>query len=146
MTPKNPVAVPPRDGYGARENTSQGSAGRAGSRSPIREPAPRTPAGAGIPSHAGEAGAAPAPAGLRGAEWRRAVRDAQAGKRRKTPATKRPALPVPVSGATLTATARCGGCEWTEGPGTAAAVDKAADKHVSVGHPTATIAEPGSAA
>jgi hypothetical protein len=44
----------------------------------------------------------------------------------------------------LTAAAHCiGRCEWTAGPGPAADVDRAAKKHVSVGHPTAVVAELG---
>ena len=41
----------------------------------------------------------------------------------------------------MTATAHCLGCDWTAGPGPAADVDKAADKHTGPGHPTATITE-----
>ena len=141
--PTDPAADLPRVGRAAKAEPG----GPAVAPTPRAAAGGKTPAGAGIPPHAGEAGAAPAPAGLRGAEWRKAVREAQAGKRRTKPARRpTPALPVPVSGATLTATAHCNGCDWTEGPGTAAAVDRAADKHVSVGHPTATIAELGGAA
>lgn len=43
---------------------------------------------------------------------------------------------------TLTATAHCHRCDWTAGPGNPAVVDKAAEKHVAVGHPTAVVAEP----
>lgn len=45
-------------------------------------------------------------------------------------------------GVTLTATARCQGCDWTAGPGPQADVDKAAEKHTRKGHPTAVVAEP----
>ena len=41
----------------------------------------------------------------------------------------------------LTATARCHGCDWTA-EGKPAEVDKAADKHTGAGHPTATEAVP----
>jgi hypothetical protein len=43
---------------------------------------------------------------------------------------------------TLTATAHCHGCDWTTGPATMAAADKAAEKHTRPGHPTATMATP----
>lgn len=45
----------------------------------------------------------------------------------------------------LAATAHCiGRCDWTAGPGDAAEVDKAAEKHAGkpLKHPTATVAEP----
>ncbi len=113
--------------------------------SPGRGRTPRSPAG-GL-------GASPAPpAGLQGAEWRKAVEAARSGNRRKTTRTtgKRPAqtagLP-PVSGAVpLIATATCGGCEWTAGPGSMADVDRASDRHVARGHSTAVSAELGGAA
>ena len=100
-------------------------------------------------------GAVPAgPKPLRGAEWRQAVKDAQSGRakaqRRKPGRTARgqqapaPAPILPAAGpvSALTATASCGSCEWTAGPGDAGEVDKAAEKHVRPGHATATIAEP----
>ena len=43
---------------------------------------------------------------------------------------------------TLTIAARCLRCGWTAPPGTMADADRAAEKHTSPGHPTATIAEP----
>ena len=104
---------------------------------------PRTPA-------VGE-GASPLPsAGLQGAEWRKAAKAAEAKGRRKTTrpaATSKQAapalsLPPPSPGsAALTATASCTGCEWTAGPGPAADVDRAAEKHVGRGHSTAVAAE-----
>jgi hypothetical protein len=45
----------------------------------------------------------------------------------------------------MTATARCHGCDWTAGPGPAADIDRAAQKHTRQGHPTATCATPGAA-
>lgn len=43
----------------------------------------------------------------------------------------------------LTATAACHACEWSAPAGTAAQVDKAAQRHTTVtGHPTATQATP----
>lgn len=42
----------------------------------------------------------------------------------------------------MTAIAHCLRCGWTAGPGAVPAVDRAADKHTSPGHPTATIATP----
>ena len=106
--------------------------------------APRTPAGA---VRRAEAAAPAGPKALRGAEWRQAVKAAQAKtRRRKTTPAANPAIPLPnlpaASGVPLTATADCGGCDWTAGPGTGDDVDKAAEKHVRVGHPTVTIAEP----
>lgn len=41
----------------------------------------------------------------------------------------------------VTAAARCLRCSWTSA-GAWAAVDKAADKHTAVDHPTATVATP----
>ena len=35
--------------------------------------------------------------------------------------------------------AHCLGCDWTEGPGPVADVDRAAEKHTAKGHPTATV-------
>ena len=92
-------------------------------------------------------------AGLQGAEWRKAVKDAQAkNRRRKTTRTtsKRPAQtidPSPASpgSAPLIATASCAGCEWTAGPGSMADVDRAADKHLARGHSIAVSAELGGA-
>ena len=101
----------------------------------------RTPAGAG---QRRAEGAAPAGQALRGEEWRKAAKAAAAKGRRKTTrtaASKQPVPPPPADGARLTATAHCGGCDWTAGPGTPATVDRAAEKHGSVGHPTATVAE-----
>ena len=39
----------------------------------------------------------------------------------------------------MTATAHCHRCDWTAGPGPAADIDRAAEKHTRAGHPTATI-------
>jgi hypothetical protein len=44
---------------------------------------------------------------------------------------------------TLTATAHCLKCSWTAGPGTMAAAEQDAGKHTNAGHPTATVAVPG---
>jgi hypothetical protein len=41
----------------------------------------------------------------------------------------------------LAVTARCLGCAWTAGPG-GWAVDRQAEKHVSRGHATVTLARP----
>ena len=41
----------------------------------------------------------------------------------------------------MTAEAHCHRCDWTA-TGTPADVDKAADKHTSPGHPTATVMTP----
>ena len=41
----------------------------------------------------------------------------------------------------LTAAARCHGCDWTA-EGEPAAVDRAAAKHVKVGHAVATVVTP----
>ena len=38
-----------------------------------------------------------------------------------------------------TTDAHCLGCDWTAGPGPAADIDRAAEKHTAKGHPTATI-------
>jgi hypothetical protein len=43
---------------------------------------------------------------------------------------------------TLTATANCLRCPWSAGPGNQATVDKQAERHTRVGHPTATLATP----
>ena len=45
----------------------------------------------------------------------------------------------------MTVTARCHGCDWTAGPAPwpGEAVDKAAEKHTKVGHPTVTMAAHG---
>ena len=104
----------------------------------------RTPAGA---VRRAEAAAPAGPKALRGEEWRQAVKAAQAKtRRRKTAPAARSAVPLPglpaASSVRLIATASCNGCEWTAGPGSMADVDDAAEKHVSVGHPTAVIAEP----
>lgn len=42
----------------------------------------------------------------------------------------------------LTAAAHCLRCDWTAGPGPAADIDRAADKHTRGGHPTAVTATP----
>ncbi len=123
-----------------------------GGKTPHPVPAPGHPGGAQTP--AGGVGASPAsPAALQGAEWRKAVRDAQAKNRRKTTRTtsKRPAQTIdlpPASPGTapLIATASCAGCAWTAGPGSMADVDRAANKHVARGHSTAVSAELGGAA
>jgi hypothetical protein len=92
------------------------------------------------------ASASPAPGtGLKGAEWRQAVKAAQGKGRRSTPraAVASLALQPPADGARLTATARCViGCDWTAA-GTAAEVDKAAETHTVKlpKHPTAVVAE-----
>jgi hypothetical protein len=112
-----------------------------------REPGTSSPTG-------GVRAAADAPpagsTGLRGAEWRKAVKDAQAKTRRRKPAAAKPSVTLPslpAGSVPLVATARCiAPCEWTAGPGTASDVDRAAEKHVGVGHSTITIAEPGGAA
>jgi len=49
---------------------------------------------------------------------------------------------VPSALVSLTATARCHGCDWTAA-GKPADVDKAAGKHTATGHPTAVTAVPG---
>ena len=118
--------------------------GAGSERLPAPGRAPRSPAGA---VRRAEAAALAGPKALRGAEWRKAVKDAQAKtRRRKTTPAARSAVPMPnlpaTSGVRLTATADCGGCDWTAGPGDAASVDRAAEKHVRVGHSTAVIAEP----
>ena len=115
----------------------------------VATPPATTPDRGRAQTPAGAAGASPAaPAGLQGAEWRKAVKDAQAKNRRKTTRTtsKRPAQttdlpPAPPGTAPLIATASCAGCEWTAGPGSMADVDRAADKHVARGHSTAVSAE-----
>jgi hypothetical protein len=106
----------------------------------------RSPAG-GVPA-TGSASLAGS-TGLRGAEFRKAVADAQRKTRRRTPAAKPSVtLPgLPAGSVPLVATAHCiAPCAWTAGPGTASVVDRAAEKHVGVGHSTVTIATPGAAA
>jgi len=49
-------------------------------------------------------------------------------------------MPSPL--VSLTATARCQGCDWTAA-GKLADTDKAAGKHTATGHPTAVMAVPG---
>lgn len=89
------------------------------------------------------------PQALRGEEWRKAARAAARRKpapRRKTSGKQSGSVsPAGVpGGVTVTASARClGGCGWTTGPGTLAAVAKAAEGHRGRGHPAAVIAEPG---
>ena len=94
-------------------------------------------------------GASPVPsAGLQGAEWRKAVRDAQAKGRRRKAAGKTPAaspalplMPPDPDGYGLTATAHCTGCDWAAA-GTPAEVDRATDKHTKAGHSTSTVMLP----
>ena len=173
-TPGRPATAlgPLRDAVAGGKTRENGSAGPLAPSGPAWTCAgPDTPPGAGserLPAPGRGRAQAPAgrtepssvlPAGstgLRGAEWRQAVKDAQAKTRRRktTPAAKpsRAAVPLPSlpggSSVPLVATAHCTApCERTAGPGPAAAVDRAAEKHVGVGHPTAVIAEPeGSAA
>jgi hypothetical protein len=114
---------------------------------------PQSPAGGASSALCGTNAPSAGSRPLSGAEWRQAVRDAQSAQgkaRRRKPARaaaagKRPAtVPIlPAAGpvSVLTATAHCGGCEWTAGPGSPGEVDKAAEKHVSNVHATATIAE-----
>ena len=77
-------------------------------------------------------------ASSRGNRARKTARPAAASRQAVVP----PVLPAagPVAG--LTASAHCGSCEWTAGPGGAGDVDDAAAKHVRPGHATATVAEP----
>ena len=138
-TSSPPVRPGPRAGMPVPETGATSASGVA----PVRDTAPRTPAagmGASPKSAAG-------PKALSGAEWRKAAKDAQSKtRRRKTTPAAKSAVPLPslpdASGVQLTATADCNGCEWTAGPGDAASVDRAAEKHVRVGHSTAVIAEP----
>jgi hypothetical protein len=51
---------------------------------------------------------------------------------------------VPSALVSLTATARCHGCDWTAA-GKPAVVDKVADGHTATGHPTAVMAVPAGA-
>ena len=75
-------------------------------------------------------------ASSRGNRARKTARPAAASRQAVVP----PVLPAagPVAG--LTASAHCGSCEWTAGPGDAGEVDDAAAKHVRPGHATATVA------
>ena len=43
---------------------------------------------------------------------------------------------------TLVATGTCSGCDWTTGPTTMAAADKATGTHTAIGHSTVIVAEP----
>lgn len=88
------------------------------------------------------AAAEPRQAALSGEAWRKAAK--AAASRQARPRTAAAVKPVGVpGGVTLTATAHClSGCGWTAGPGPAAEVDRAAEKHVRSGHPTVTAAEP----
>ena len=143
-----PVGEPDRERANTCNTASRGAKIPAAER-PDSVPEPKTPAGTGLPPQREVAD--PVPAGrqaLSGAEWRKAVKDAQAGNRRKTTraASKRPtqtaALPPASPGSVpLIATASCAGCEWTAGPGSMTDVDRASDKHVTRGHPVAVSAE-----
>lgn len=181
MTPKSRLAgcVTTTEYTGARQASDpalacpRGDAARSlpGAPVPGREP-PSSPAAAlfpaaGDPSPAGgepasrerEAADSSPPAGpsrgLRGAEWRKEA--ARASRRRPARITasapaKVPPVPLPASGASLTATARClRDCGVIAGPGDPAEVDKAAERHTTKPpkHPTNTVsvvAEIGGAA
>ena len=84
--------------------------------------------------------------GLRGKDFRDAMRRAQTGRKTTRAAGKRPVAPTPepaAGGAELTATAHCIRCGWTAGPGDPAEVDKLAERHTTKPpkHPTSTVAE-----
>ena len=151
LLPSGARQVPPGAHQAAAGSPAPATRAGLSNRVPARDRGrTQTPGGGGLPPQAGGADA-PSP-GLQGAEWRKAVKAAQAGNRRRTttrtarqPAPA-PSLPVPPpgAGAALTATAHCiGACEWTAGPGPAGDIDAAAEKHTKKPpkHPTAIVAE-----
>lgn len=131
-------------------------ASAAGTPGPETAPAPLLPGQAAVrardTSPVGGAldGARGVPAGsrgLRGKDFRDAMRRAQTGRKTtRAAAIKRPVMPMPepaAGGAEITATAHCiDRCEWTAGPGDPAEVDKLAATHTEKPpkHPTAVVA------
>ncbi len=149
-SPPLPGSGPQGAAAGKPDPVTRAVPGRVAARA--RGRAPQAPAvGAVVADVAPSAGPKP----LRGAEWRKAVKAAEAKARRKTTrpaaASKPPAAPpdlpaAPPGSAALIAAASCTGCEWTAGPGSAGDVDDAAAKHTGVGHSTGVSAELGGAA
>jgi hypothetical protein len=101
-----------------------------------------------VPVHAapGDPGGPPSPARSGGGGGTSSPpRDRErtvAGKPDPVPGVAAPANQAAAPGrGRLEASAHCiGSCGWTAGPGPAGDVDRAAEKHVRTGHPTATVA------